>query len=305
MLPQIPFAQPTPDEGVDPVVQGVQSAVSDPMGAVNTALELVQAWALPVLGAIVILLIGWIVAGWVNRLVVRWTEKSSIDTALGRFLGQIARYGILLMTFIACLSTVGIQTTSFVAVLASVGFAIGLAMQGTLGHFASGVLILFFRPFTIGDFVEVAGRTGTVADIGLFATTITGLSNIKVIISNSAVTSNTIVNYTANGTRRADVAVGVAYGEDLKKVEEVCRRAAASVEEVLEDPEIGFAFTEMAASSLNFSLMCWCKAEDYLTVLHKVRSAVYDALNAEGIDIPFNQIVVHQADADSSADQAS
>lgn len=296
MLPNIPFAQPAP--AADPVVDGVQNAMTDPLAAVNMIVELVQAWALPVLGAIFILFVGWLVAGWVNRLVVRHTEKSKVDTALGRFLGQIARYAILVMTVIACLSTVGIQTTSFVAVLASAGFAVGLAMQGTLGHFASGVLILFFRPFTIGDFVEIGGRTGTVADIGLFATTITGLSNIRVIISNGAVTSNTIVNYTANGTRRADIAVGVAYGSDLKRVEEVCRKAAASVEEVLEDPAIGFAFTEMAASSINFNLMCWCDAPEYLTVMHKVRSAVYDALNAEGIEIPFDQVVMHQAPAE-------
>ena len=266
-------------------------------GYAQMAMSAVETYALPVLGAILILVVGWLVAGWVKGLVVRLTERSKLDTALGRFLGQMARYAVLIMTVIACLSTVGIETTSFVAVLASAGFAVGLALQGTLGHFASGVMVLVFRPFTIGDMVDAGGHTGVVKDIGLFATVLSTPDNRKIIVPNGSVTSASITNYTTLGTRRADIDVGVAYGADLKKVEEVCRKAAATVPTVMNEPAVGFAFTEMAASSLNFKLMVWCAAPDYLATMHGVRSAVYDALNEAGIEIPFNQIVVHHAES--------
>ena len=293
MLPMIPFAQDAA-AGAS-TADSMQSVMADPGAALGSLVTLVSTYAMSALGAVVILIIGWMVAGWVNRLVNKVGERGKLDAALGRFLGQMARYAVLVMTVIACLSTVGIETTSFVAVLASAGFAVGLALQGTLGHFASGVMILIFRPFTIGDLVDAGGSSGFVRDIGLFATTLATPDNRKIIVANGAITSGTIVNYTTMGTRRADIPVGVAYGADLKKVEAVCRKAAAECELVLKEPAIGFAFTEMAASSINFSLMVWCNSDDYLAVLHLVRSNVYDALNAEGIEIPFDQIVVHKA----------
>lgn len=245
--------------------------------------------------AIVILVIGWIVAGWVRSLIVKACGRAKLDTALARFLGQLGRYAVLVMTLIATLATVGIETTSFVAVLASVGFAIGMALQGTLGHLASGVMILVFRPFTLEDLVEAGGSFGVVKDIGLFATTLFTPDNKTIIVPNGSVTGGTITNFTRQGTLRATVDVGVAYGADLQKVQEVCIAAANSVDEVLEEPAVGFAFTEMAASSLNFALMPWSTTANFLPMQHKVRSAVYNALNEAGIEIPFDQIVVHQA----------
>ncbi|MFK7928032.1 MAG: mechanosensitive ion channel family protein [Myxococcota bacterium] len=296
----IPFAQDVTPQVTDPAT--IADAASTAASAADTltwAIEMVTTYAFPVLGALVILVIGWIVSGWVGGLVVKACTRAKLDLALSKFLGQMAKYAVLVMTLIACLQTVGIQTTSFVAVLASVGFAIGLALQGTLGHFSSGVMILVFRPFTIGEKVDAGGHTGVVQEIGLFATVMLTPENKKIIVPNGSITSASITNYSAEGTLRADVGVGVAYGTDLKRVEEICIAAAKSVPEVLDEPGVGFAFTEMAASSINFNLMPWCNTADYLTVLHKVRSEVYNRLNAEGIEIPFDQVVMHQAPTDA------
>lgn len=252
-------------------------------------------YGLTFLGAIAILIIGLIVAGIARSLIVKACKRANLDAALTIFLGQMARWGVIAMAVIAMLQTAGFEVTSFVAVLASVGFAIGLALQGSLGHFASGVLILVFRPITIDELVEVGGQMGVVKEIGLFATQLVTPDYRLITVPNGAVTGGTIVNYARMGKRRADVPVGVAYGSDLKKVEEVVVNAVKAVPEVLDDHDIGFAFVEMAASSINFVVMPWCTAADYLTVLHKVRSACYDALEEAGIEIPFDQVVMHQA----------
>lgn len=250
------------------------------------------------LGALVILIVGLIIAGFVRSMVVKACERGKLDKALSIFLGQMARWAVITMAVVAMLQTVGIEVTSFVAVLASVGFAIGLALQGSLGHFASGVLLLVFRPITIDELVEIGGQSGFVKEIGLFATQLVTPDHRLVTVPNGSITGTTIVNYSRLGKRRADVPVGVAYGSDLRKVEEVIVKATRSVPEVMEDEPVGFAFVEMAASSINFVVMPWCTADDYLTVLHKVRSACYDALDEAGIEIPFDQVVMHQAPTD-------
>ena len=246
--------------------------------------------------AIIILVIGWILSKWANRILLGVLRNRKVDEALARFLGNILQYIVLVMAVITALGTVGIETTSLVAVLASAGIAIGLALQGSLSNFASGVLILFFRPFNLGDRISAAGETGLVDDIGIFTTTILTPENHKIIIPNASVLSGPITNYTTLGTRRASVEVGVAYGADVPKTIEVLLGAAKRGEGVLTDPEPGVFFANLGASSLDFSVNVWCQPDDYLTMIHSVRQAVYEDLNAAGIEIPFNQIVVHQAD---------
>jgi small conductance mechanosensitive channel len=256
-------------------------------------------WGLPFaqdfLLAIVIFIIGWIVSKWTNKLVQRALAKGKVDVALGRFLGTIAQYTVLVAAIIAALGTVGIQTTSVVAVFASAGLAVGLALQGSLSNFASGVMILFFKPFELGDVITAGGHTGKAVDIGLFATTLVPPTNEKIIIPNSSITGSSIVNITTLGTRRGTVEVGVAYGEDLEKVQAILAKAAAKPSIVLQDPAPAIAFTGLGASSLDFAVHVWGNSPDYLAMLHAVRCEVYDELNAAGIEIPFNQIVVHQA----------
>ncbi|MBX2801836.1 MAG: mechanosensitive ion channel [Myxococcales bacterium] len=251
--------------------------------------------------ALVIFAIGWWIAGWAYNATLRFVQSQNLDVALGRFLASLLRWTLIGASVIAALEAVGLQTTSLVAVFASAGLAVGLALQGTLSHFASGVMILVFRPFTIGDKVTAGGETGAVQEIGLFATTMHTPNNEKIIVPNGAIMAGTIINHTTLGTLRADIPVGVAYGSDPVKVQKILADAAASCEVVLDEPGVAVAFVAMGASSIDFNVMAWCKSADYLAALADVRTACYDALNREGIDIPFPQMVVHNAAAAESA----
>lgn len=246
--------------------------------------------------ALLIFIVGWIISKWVNRMVNTTLKKRfEVDVALARFLGNIAQYAVLAMAVIAALGKVGVQTTSLVAIFASAGLAVGLALQGSLSNFASGVMILFFRPFDLEDMITAGGVTGVVKDIGIFATTFQNPGNDKIIVPNSKVIGGNIENHTTLGTRRASIDAGVAYGSDLKQVTDILAKAGRRSQGVLADPPVGVAFTEMAASSINFQVHVWCNQEDYLSVIHNVRSAIYDDLIAADIDIPFDQVVMHNA----------
>lgn len=247
--------------------------------------------------AILIFVVGHQVAKLLHRLTQSGLERRGVDGALARFLGTMVRYGIFAATVIAALGVVGIETTSFVALLGSAGLAVGLALQGSLSNFAAGVMILFFRPFTLDDAITVAGHTGKVVDIGLFATTLHTPDNHKIIVPNSSITGGSIVNLTTLGTRRVTVDVGVEYGADLKKVQEILEAAARRCSFALQDPPVAVAFVGLGASSLDFKVFAWGASADFLALSHELRCHVYDDLNAAGIEIPFSQVVVHQAPA--------
>ncbi|MCB9671656.1 MAG: mechanosensitive ion channel [Alphaproteobacteria bacterium] len=266
------------------------------MEQMNWAMEKGYQVGTGALMALVILIVGWIIAGRVEAAIRAVGNKRSLDVALSGFLASMARYTVIAATVIAALGKVGVETASLMAIFASAGLAVGLALQGSLSNFASGVMILFFRPFTVGDVISAAGETGAVHDIGLFATTLINPSNHKIIVANSAITSGNITNFTTLGTRRTTVEFGVAYGSDIDRVCAVAKKAAMTCPVVILDPaEPAVAFTALGASSLNFACHSWSKASDWLACQHQVRKAIYDALNAEGIEIPFDQIVVHQA----------
>ncbi len=245
--------------------------------------------------AVFILAVGWMASKWVHGLVRR--SASKLDQAVASFLASMARYATLAATIIAALNAVGVETTSLVAIFGAAGLAVGLALQGSLSNFASGVMILTFRPFQLADVVSAGGQTGGVHDIGLFATTLITPDNHTIIVPNSAITGGVITNYTRQGTRRMAIDIGVAYGTDLKAVQEAALAAAGKCPLVLDDPAPAVAFTEMAASSLNFKLFIWSESADWLDAMHQARSAVHDELYARGIEIPFDQVVVHRADA--------
>lgn len=242
-------------------------------------------------------ILGWLLARTAHKLVIRAFQVRRFDKALGRFLANVARYTLLAAAVIAALDTVGIQTTSFAALIASAGVAIGLALQGSLSNFASGVLIVVLRPFDLGQFVSIAGQSGTVSDIGLFATTLTGPGNEQIIIPNAQVTSNVITNFTAQDKRRGSVKVGLAYGSDARRVEEVLLQAASDLELVLEEPAPFVRFTGLGPNGLEFEVFAWARREDWGLMVHELRRAVYERVAAEGLEIPFNQIVVHEAAA--------
>ncbi len=249
--------------------------------------------------ALLILLLGLFIARRVDSLTLRAARARKLDEALSRFLSSLSRWAVLAMTLIAALGAVGVETTSFVAILASAGLAIGLAMQGSLSHFAAGVMLLIFRPFVIDDFVELNGKSGTVKEIGLYATRLLTPGGETIVIPNSQVTSNVITNYTTEGRRRCSIDIGVAYGSKLQEVVPVLEAAAKSIDLVHEDPAPLVHFVEFGASSLNFKVFAWCDGPDYLTMMHRVKIAIYDHLEAANIEIPFDQVVVHQAPPES------
>ena len=213
-----------------------------------------------ILLAIAIFVAGWFVSKSFSRVALKTMRKRGVDEALSRFLSQILLYTVLAATVIASLGAVGVETTSLVAVFASAGLAVGLALQGSLANFASGVMLLFFRPFALGDVIKAGGHTGKVDDLGIFATTLMTPDNEKIIIPNAKITADSIVNLTTIGIRRGCVSVGVAYGSDVTKVQDVLLRAAKEVGLVLDDPAPSVVFMGLDASALTFNIYSFAKA---------------------------------------------
>jgi small conductance mechanosensitive channel len=199
---------------------------------------------------------------------------------------------VLILAVLSALSTAGIQTTSFTVLFGAIALGTAAAWQGTLGHLASGVLLLIFRPFDLGHKIAVAGQTGVVSDIGLFATTMVTSDNEVIIVPNGAITSSAIVNYSARGTLRGRVNVEVKYGADVGKLIGILKSSTKSVEAVLGDPGSDVSFNSLGPRGLELHLYFWAKAEAYPDVVHEVRNAVYDALQKEGIDVPISNVVI-------------
>ncbi len=247
--------------------------------------------------ALVIFILGWIVAGWVHGLTTKLLRGRKIDEAVVRFLSSLAQWAVIAATIITALARVGVETTSLVALLGTAGLAVGLALQGNLSHFASGVMMLLFRPIAIGDVVEVSGKVGKVEEIGLFATTLITPDATKIIIANGSVTGGPITNYTALGMPRAAVRVIVAAGNDIGKVREVLEAGAASVGMVLKDPAPLAVFAICEPNQLTFDVLVHSKPDDFIPMQPEVRRAVYEHLAKANIALPIPGIVVHQPKA--------
>lgn len=251
-------------------------------------LELLFDWGTSVLGAIAILLIGLTLSGWAARRIRRvGLRYEQLDDTLFNFLANILRYAIIAYTFMFVMNTFGVQTTSLVALIGAAGLAIGLALQGTLSNVAAGVMIIFFRPFKIGDFVDVSGKMGTVKDISLNYTKMADTSNVQVIVPNSQVWGNTITNYSINETRRAEWMFGVGYGANLKIAEQVIRDTIMADPRSHAEPEPFVQVNNLGDSSVDFLVRVWVDASDYFQYQADMKRAVKEALDAANIDIPF------------------
>jgi small conductance mechanosensitive channel len=264
--------------------------------------ELVPEWmrpyipsALNLVFGLIILVVGWAISKWASKAILSGLRRAHVEEALARFLSSVAQYCVLAATIISALNRVGVQTTSLVALLASAGLAIGLALQGSLSSFASGVMILFFRPFMLGDVVQLSGHAGTVEDIGLFQTALSAVEGETIILPNSSITSNPIINYTARGIRRATIDVGVAYGSQVEDVMERLRKAMQKVDTGLAEPAPAIMLNALGASSLDFRVGLWCNSQDYPQTMTALRQSVYEELSEAGIEIPYPQMVLHQA----------
>ncbi len=248
---------------------------------------------LNVLGAVALLIATLIVAGWASRAARRGLERSKLDETLAQFFSSLARYAVILLGGLAVLSVFGISVASFAAILAAVGLAVGLALQGTLSHFAAGVMLLLFRPFKVGDVVSVAGETGKVDSIGLFSSTIDTPDNRRLIIPNGEISSSTIENITHHDTRRVDVSVGTDYSADLGATRTALESVTTSVKGGLADPAPQVYLSELGGSSIDWSVRVWANTEDYWAVREQLTNDIKYALDSKGIGIPFPQMDVH------------
>ena len=255
--------------------------------------SLLVSYGLNVLWAIVILLIGRWLAGLFTGMLKKGLSRAEVDPGLTSFLGTLVYYAILTFVIIAALARVGVQTTSIIAVLGAAGLAVGLALQGALANFAAGVLILFFKPYRVGDLVEIAGATGKVESIQIFTTVLETPDQKTVIVPNAQATGGNIVNYTVKGTRRLDMVFGIGYADDLLKAKGLLEQVLAEDGRVLQDPPPTVAVLELADSSVNFAVRPFVKVADYWPVLFDTTEKVKLLFDQEGVSIPFPQQDVH------------
>ena len=250
-----------------------------------------------VLAAIAILIVGFILGSWVRNRLVRLAEKSRhLDETLFAFMGNILRYVIIGFAFLFVLNTFGVQTTSIVAVIGAAGLAVGLALQGTLSNVAAGVMIIFFRPIKLGDFVEVNDKTGTVKDITLNYIELASVENVQIIIPNSEVWGNTIKNYSAYPLRRAEWTFGVGYGANLQTAEQTIRDTIMADPRSHAEPEPFIQVNNLGASSVDFLVRVWCSQPDYFQYQADMKRKVKEALDAAGVEIPFQTITLVRED---------
>ncbi len=242
---------------------------------------------------LVILFLAFTIAGWVASLVNTSLTRLKFDTTLTKFLSKLARWGVLLLAGLSCLSYFGVETTSFAAVIGAAGLAVGLAFQGTLSNFAAGAMLLLFRPFKVGDAVNVADQLGIVDEISIFTTTMDTFDNRRIIIPNSEVFGAVIENITHHPIRRVDGDVGVGYAADIDHTRRVLEDVAAAVPGTLSDKEPAIILLGLGASSVDWSVRVWAPTSEYLTVKQALLREIKMRLDAAGIEIPFPQMDVH------------
>jgi small conductance mechanosensitive channel len=248
--------------------------------------EYLATYGLNIIAAAAIFIIG----RWLAKLISMFVK---VDETLARFVSNLCNIGLMVFVVIATLNKLGVETTSLAIVVGAAGLAIGFALQGSLANFAAGVMLIIFKPFKVGDFIEAAGKKGTVKEIQIFNTILNSPDNIRVIIPNGKVTGSDIMNYTVNGTRRVDLVVGVSYDDDLKKARQVIEDVLAGDERILKEPAYTVAVSELGDSSVNFVVRPWVNAAEYWNVYFDITEKVKLALDKNGITIPYPQHDVH------------
>ncbi len=250
-------------------------------------------YGVKIVGALAVLIIGMWLAKMIKKGIVKLMEKRKVDPTLISFCSSLLYVALQVFVIVAALEKLDVKTTSFIAVLGAAGLAVGLALQGSLSNFAAGVLMIIFRPFKVGDFVEAGGAKGTCKEIGILTTELDTMDNKKVIVPNAKVMGDNITNFNANGIRRVDLVAGISYGDDIDKAKSVLEGILAADERVLNDPEPTVAVVEMADSSVNFVVRPWVDGVDYWDVYFDTTEAIKKRFDEEGITIPFPQRDVH------------
>ncbi|MBO5795805.1 MAG: mechanosensitive ion channel [Bacteroides sp.] len=248
-----------------------------------------------IIAALIIFLVGRLLISLINKLVAKVLARKHVDAGVQTFVKSFVNIMLTILLIVAIISKLGVDTTSFAALLASAGVAVGMALSGNLQNFAGGLIILLFRPFKVGDFIECQGVSGTVKEIQIFHTILTSGDNKVIYIPNGGLSSGTVINYSREETRRVDWTFTVEYGEDFDKVESVINRLIEADERILNTPAPFVNLIALADSSVNVVVRVWVKSENYWDVFFSMNKAVYATFNKEGINFPFPQITVHQA----------
>lgn len=248
-----------------------------------------------IIGALLIFLIGRFLIGILNKMLARILERRHVDAGIQSFTKSLVNILLTVLLIVAIVNKLGVETTSFAALLASAGVAVGMALSGNLQNFAGGLIVLLFRPYKVGDWIESQGESGTVREIQIFHTILITADNKVVYIPNGALSSGTIVNYSREDTRRVEWIIGVEYGENFDKIEDVTRRIIAADNRILDTPTPFIALHALDASSVNIVIRVWVKSEDYWGVYFDINKTIYAVYNKEGIGFPFPQLTVHQA----------
>ena len=276
------------EKNIDNITKDITSYIPD------NIVEILGSYAFSLVMALLIFIIGkWAVNKIVALLGKVLRKVKGMDETLIKFLENIVYYALMIVVLLTALGKLGVETTSFLAILGAAGLAIGLALKDSLGNFASGVMIIMFKPFKVGDVVTAAGVTGSVSEVGIFNSVFTTPDNQKIIIPNGAITSGSITNINANDTRRVDLVVGIGYEDDIKKTKDVLNDIISSHEKVLLDKGITVAVSELADSSVNFVVRAWVKTPDYWDVKFALTETIKLRFDEEGISIPFPQQDVH------------
>jgi len=251
-------------------------------------------WGINIVMALAIFIVGKIVVGILTNIAKKLMIKAKVDALLVNFIGSIVKTILLLFVVIASLNQLGVDTTSLIALIGAAGLAIGLALQGTLQNLASGVMLIIFRPFKDGDFIEAAGIAGVVEAIDIFTTTMRTGDNREIIVPNGEIFGGTITNLSKRATRRVDMVFGIGYDDDIKKAKNIIQSILDADERVLKDPEALIVVGELADSSVNFNVRPWCKSADYWGVYFDTHENIKLAFDEQGISIPYPQMDVHQ-----------
>lgn len=272
-------------------IQGISTEVQS---LIDQVITIVTTYGLNVVGAIAILIIGWTIAGWARNAVAKALGRiKGVDEMLTSFFSSLVKYVIIAFTVVAVLNRFGVETTSLVALLGAAGLAIGLALQGTLSNVAAGVMLLLFRPFKVGDFIEGAGLAGTIKDTGLFTTELATGDNIHIIVPNSQLWGTAIRNFSHHPKRRVDMTVGIGYGDDIDKAMNLIKTIASADERVHQDPEPFVAVANLGDHAVELVVRVWANNADYWAVKFAMTKAIKQTFDKEGVSFPFPQRDVH------------
>lgn len=246
--------------------------------------------------ALLVFIVGRFLISMINKLVQRVLLKRNIDPSIKTFVGSLIHIILMILLIVSVVGALGVQTASFAALLASAGVAIGMALSGNLSNFAGGLIILIFKPYKVGDFIEAQNLSGTVREIQIFHTVLTTTDNKVIYIPNGSLSSSAVINYSYQQVRRIDWTFGVEYGTDYAKVKGVLEEILAKDERILQEPAAPFiAMSQLVDSSVNYVVRVWVNSPDYWNVYYDITRIVYERFNAEGIGFPFPQLTIHQA----------